>query len=266
VTARAPLLFLVLAVSGCVPALREPPAPADLVIDGAACDPAEIPSVLARADRLAEGRDLDSLREAARLYLRAAAADPDRTSGWIGAVRTQVRIANGEQRAESRREAAIAAVHAAQWCRRADPGGAACAFWLAVALGVQARERSSTGLDAVPRMVELLEQAIEREATLEEAGPDRVLAQVLLRAPGWPTGPGDPELGLEHARAAVALRPGYPPNQLCLAEALIENGDRDGGREAYRRAAETARKMLGDGSKEAGDWLAEALEALKDRQ
>ena len=42
---------------------------------------------------------------------------------------------------------------------------------------------------------------------------------MLLRAPGWPLGPGDPEAALPEAQAAARLAPDYPPNQLVLGEA-----------------------------------------------
>ena len=57
------------------------------------------------------------------------------------------------------------------------------------------------------RMVKLLREAIAADPRLDHAGPHRVLALVLLRAPGWPVGPGDPEGALGEARAAAALFP-----------------------------------------------------------
>lgn len=88
------------------------------------------------------------------------------------------------------------------------------------------------------------------------------MAVLLLRAPGWPTGPGDPESGLEHARAAVEIAPEYPPNQLVLAEALAENGEREAAAQVLERGVELAK--AGNGGPEAADWLARAEEALGD--
>ena len=149
----------------------------------------------------------------------------------------------------------MAAVRAGQWCERARPGSAPCDYWLAVALGVQARERRNTGHDALPRIVALLEAAAGQDPELDEAGPHRVLALVLLRAPGWPTGPGDPDRGLEEARESVRLRPDYPPNQLCLAEALSRIDDLAGSRLAYERALKQASSLSEAGNDEAGGWI-----------
>ena len=181
----------------------------------------------------------------------------------IGAVRAQVWLAGREEDPAARESAATGAVNAAQWCGRIEPDSAACDYWLAVALGVQARERRSTALDALPRIVELLERAAAAEPEIDGAGPHRVLALVLLRAPGWPSGPGDPDRGLEEARRAVGLRPGFPPNQLCLGEALDKTGGEAAGREAYREAARLAREMLAAGERDAPEWLEQAERALE---
>jgi hypothetical protein len=126
-----------------------------------------------------------------------------------------------------------------------------------VALGVQARERRTTALDALPRIVALLEQAAVDRPELEHAGPHRVLALVLVRAPGWPTGPGDKERGLEQARRAVALAPDFPPNQICLAEALAAMDEPEESREALSRAGALAREWRAAGHREADEWIEE---------
>jgi tetratricopeptide (TPR) repeat protein len=211
--------------------------------------------LLARADALHAQRTLKSARTAAELYLQASGADGERNEGLIGAAGVQVWIANHDPDPESRKQAAVGAVHAGQWCQRVRPQDAACDFWLAAALGVQARERRSTGKDALDRIVALLESAAVADPELEQAGPHRVLALVLLRAPGWPIGPGDAKRGLEQARRAVELRPEYPPNQICLGEALRENGDPQGSLNAYKRAAKLARPLAAAGNVDAQEWL-----------
>ena len=64
-----------------------------------------------------------------------------------------------------------------------------------------------------------------RARALDHGGPHRVVAMVYRRGPGWPTGPGAPDEGLIEAGRAVKIAPEYPPNQLCLAEALNETED-----------------------------------------
>jgi hypothetical protein len=261
---RSIVLVGVLLGSGCVPALREPsplpePDPAQRGLTATDLD-----RVLAEADAAYLEWTPESVARAERLAIRAATADPERADAWTAAARARVWRANHSENADERRQAAEEAVHAAQACDKVAPTEAACAYWLAIALGVQAREWRATALDALPIMVGLLERAIDADETLDHAGPHRVLALVYLRAPGWPTGPGDPDLGLEHASRAVALDPGHPPNRLCLAEALTETGDRERGQAAYRDAEAAAAAALEAGSVEAREWLDEARQATDD--
>jgi cytochrome c-type biogenesis protein CcmH/NrfG len=111
-------------------------------------------------------------------------------------------------------------------------------------------------------MVALLRRAIAAAPRLDSAGPHRVLALVLLRAPGWPVGPGDPEAALAHARAAASLAPGAAANQLVLGEALAANGRAGEARAAYRRAVELATQAGRMRDPEAARWLAEARSGL----
>jgi tetratricopeptide (TPR) repeat protein len=113
-------------------------------------------------------------------------------------------------------------------------------------------------VSALQRIREAFERAAGGDPTLEEAGPDRALALFYLRAPGWPSGPGDPELGLAHARKAIAVRPDYPPNLLALAEALLVAGDPAGARRALETALEMARRGAASGDPDAPEWTREA--------
>jgi hypothetical protein len=203
--------LLLLAVVGCAPAPRQPRPIEELAEPRGARSQEEVTGLLARAEVLFSQRDLEAVREAAAIFLDAAAADTARTEGLVGAARAEVWLAEHDPDPAPRKRATTEAVHAAQWCEQIAPRSAVCAHWLGAALGVQAREQPLTGIAALPRIKEAFERAAGGEPTLEEAGPDRALALFYLRAPGWPGGPGDSELGLEHARKAVALRPEYPP-------------------------------------------------------
>ena len=94
-------------------------------------------------------------------------------------------------------------------------------------------------------MVALLKHAAAAAPTLDEGGPHRVLAIILMRAPGWPAGPGDNEAALAEAKKAVAIAPQSAANQLVLGETLAANDDETGALEAYRKAAELASKEGG---------------------
>jgi cytochrome c-type biogenesis protein CcmH/NrfG len=111
-------------------------------------------------------------------------------------------------------------------------------------------------------MIPLLEEVNAAAPLLDKAGGHRVLALVLLRAPGWPAGPGDPEAALDHARTADQLVADDADNLLALGEALAENGDANGARLAYGRALRIARQRAAAGDPDAADVAAAAAAAL----
>lgn len=256
-------LVLIEIVAGCSSALREPPPVAELTAGAgrAAAATADPASLVAEADRELDRRpDAAAVRRAQALYLRAASLDHPPAEAFIGAAEATGWLVEHEPDGGRRTELAIQGVQLGQWCRRLYPTHPECTYRLALAVGQQARERPATAVDGLDVMVELLEEVIARDPELDFAGGHRVLALVLLRAPGWPTGPGDPELGLGHAREAAAAFPDYPPNQLVLGEALLANGDDTAGRAALERGIDLANGP--DAGPEAADWVAEAEEAL----
>jgi hypothetical protein len=236
--------------------MREPPTVAELAGEPTH-QSTEVDRLLAAAEEAYARRTLESVRLASSTWLRAAAADPSRLDAWTGASRAGVWLAGHEPDAVAREAAAVAAVQSAQLCAERAPDDPACAYWLALSLGVQARERPATALDALPAMVALLERAVVARPGMDHAGPHRVLALVLVRAPGWPLGPRDVDRALEHARRAATLEPDYPPSQMCLAEALAAVGETEASREAWQRADDLARTWREAGDPEAGEWLDE---------
>jgi hypothetical protein len=230
---------------GCAPALREPPPlPAAPARGAASAD-----DLLRRADAAwARRAEPDRAREAQELYLEAASADEARVDGLLGAMRASAFLIEHEKKPAAREQLAVEAVQLGQWCLRRAPLEAECRYRLAIALGQQARERTSTAKDALERMVKLLREAIARDPGLDRAGPHRVLALVLLRAPAWPVGPGDSEAGLREAQAAAALFPDDAENQLALGEALVATD-----RPAEARAALDRAAALADQAAAAGD-------------
>ena len=248
--------ILLLVACGCVSALREPPSATELA-GRPRHDRDQVDALLRAAETAYASWTRESVREASVTWLEAAAADASRIEGWVGATRASVWLAGHETDTVAREAAAESAVHSAQLCRETAMHEPVCAYWLAVALGVQARERRATALDALPRMVELLNRAAGAQAGLDNAGPNRVLALVFVRAPGWPTGPGDPDLGLSHARRAVTLEPDYLPNQLCLAEALAAVGEQEESRRLLELTTPLVRRRAESGDLQAAEWLEE---------
>lgn len=252
---------LVLSVAlGCAPALKEPPP---LVKPAPGVPGASAGDLLREADAAwALRADPDQARAAQELYLQAASADEARVDGLLGAMRAASFRIDRERDRAARERLAVEAVQLGQWCRRRAPAAAACKYRLAIALGQQARDRTSTAQDALGKMVALLREAISADPRLDHAGPHRVLALVLLRAPGWPLGPGDSEEALREAEAAAALFPDAAENQLALGEALAKSGRTPEARAAYERAAALADRGATAGDPEAARWRDDARSAL----
>ncbi len=145
-------------------------------------------------------------------------------------------------------------------CLARDPQAAACLFGSAVALGLMAKAHPTHAGDYLGKMLDALARAENADSLYQDAGPARVRALVLIRAPSWPLGPGDSAAGLVAARRAVALRPLYPPNLLALAEALAKSGDPDGAKSNYLRARDAALALAGSADRE--DWLHQAEQGL----
>ena len=246
--------------AGCAHALHEPP-PIE-AIGSAPRGPAA--QLLADADASWARRAEPGQAAAAEdLYLQAARADPRNPESFAGAIRAKAFRIGREKDPAERTRLAESAVIAGQLCQENMPAAPACDYWLAAALGLQARERSATGHDALPRMVDLLKRAISADPAIDQAGPHRLLAIVLLRAPRWPMGPGDPEAALPQAQAAARAAPEFPPNQLVLGEALKKNGRAGEARSAYSQALRFAMDAAARGDPDAAGWADDARAALR---
>jgi len=176
------------------------------------------------------------------------------------AVAADARRSDLETNAKTRAQLAADALRNAQACLERAPQAAACLYYDGVALGLNARAHPLQASEALKSMLEALSRAETADPAFDQAGPARVQALVLIKAPAWPLGPGDPETGLAAARRAVALRPDYPPNVLALAEALTKTGDTHGAQEAYRHARDLIQAL--PPSRDRDDWQHEADQAL----
>jgi Flp pilus assembly protein TadD len=125
---------------------------------------------------------------------------------------------------------------------------------------LNARAHPTRAGEFVNSMLESLARVESVDPGYDEAGPARIQALVLIRAPGWPLGPGDAEAGLAAAHRAVTLRPLYPPNLLALAEALAKTGDSNGARENYVRARDAALALPASADRD--DWVHQADQGL----
>jgi len=258
-----PALVMVAALAGCATALHEPPALTAMAGTEVVPEPNEALALMARAAELHRHREVASARSATRLYLQAALDEQHQQTALMAATETLIWLTEHETQAAAREAAAVRAVDAAIWCDRGAASPGPCDYWLGAALGVQARERRSTGLSALPEIEAAFTRALAAVPEMDHGAPDRALALFYLRAPGWPGGPGDPDLGLQHAQAAMERFPGYPPNILALAEALRETGDEAAARKAWVMAVEAAGRARADRQLDAQDWVQQAEEGLR---
>jgi hypothetical protein len=254
-------VMIAVTVSGCVPALKNPP-PLHTEAGREKITTEHELSERTRASSLFDLRAVAQAREAAAILRHVADRSAEPREALLDLAQVLVWLADHESDAAVRTTDAKAAVHAGQWCLEVAPENPACHYWLGIAVGVQARERQSTALDALKVMIELLNTARAATPELDHGGPDRVLALVYLRAPGWPGGPGDPDLGYEHAGYAMKIDPSWPPNRLALAEALVAIERQAEGRQEYELALQYAQRAEDHGDPDASEWATEAAAAL----
>jgi hypothetical protein len=184
-------------------------------------------------------------------------------SALVEAIEQDARRSQHEPDAKVRSDLAGQAGRDAEACLTLEPQAVACLYGRAISLGLNARAHPAHAGELLVDMLATLSRAESAEPGYDEAGPARVRALVLLRAPGWPLGPGDAEAGLAAAQRAVALRPRYPPNLLALAEALAKTGDASGARDAYTRARDAALAL--PAADDRAEWLREADQGLQRR-
>jgi len=190
-----------------------------------------------------------------------AAPPPSMTVEQLAAaVAADAQRSDLETDSKIRAQLAADALENAQACRARAPQAAACLYYQGVALGLKARAHPLQANEALKSMLDALSSAEAADPSYDQAGPARVTALVLIKAPAWPLGPGDPDAGLAAARRAVALRPDHPPNVLALAEALAKTGDTRGALDRYRRARDLAGGL--PPSRDRDDWLHQADQAL----
>jgi hypothetical protein len=187
--------------------------------------------------------------------------EPSSVAALAAAIEADAKRSDHEPDSKIRGQLAAEADRHADACLSREPQAAACLYGRAVAFGLDARAHPTRAGEILRHMLDTLERAESADPNYDEAGPARVRALVLIRAPGWPLGPGDAEAGLVAARRAVALQPHYPPNLLALAEALAKTEDVNGARENYERARDAALALPAAADRD--QWLREADQGLK---
>jgi hypothetical protein len=186
---------------------------------------------------------------------------PDTVEALVSAIQSVATRSDQAPDGQTRARFADQAMTYADRCMVMAAQDPACLYGRALALGLQAKAHPTSANASLKAMLDALNKADASDPNYDHAGPARVRALVLLRAPGWPLGPGDADAGLASARRAVELHPEFPPNQLALGEALAKTGDANGSRQAYERARDEASSYAADESRDG--WLREANQALR---
>jgi hypothetical protein len=189
------------------------------------------------------------------------AGAPTSVEGLAAAIQADSQRSDHESDGKVRAQLADEASAYADACLKQAPQAAACLYGRGIALGMQAHEHPTSAGELLKSMLDSLNSADAADPSYDNAGPSRVRALVLIRAPGWPLGPGDPDAGLVAARRAVALRPLYPPNLLALAEALSKTGGAAGARDTYAKARDAAQALPETPDRQS--WLREADQGLQ---
>jgi tetratricopeptide (TPR) repeat protein len=179
---------------------------------------------------------------------------------YVASIKANSDRSDHESDGKMRADLAAQSSSEADSCLALNYRAAACQYAKALATGMEARAHPARALGLLTSMLGNLNAAEAVNAYYDQAGPSRVQALVLIRAPGWPLGPGDTDAGLKAAQEAVSLVPGYAPNELALAEALLKNGDADGAHASYQRALELAQAAPAGPDRDG--WVHDAQEGL----
>lgn len=121
-------------------------------------------------------------------------------------------------------------------CMARAPTDATCLYAQAQVQGLTARERPLQASALLKDMLASLKKAEALDPVLDHAGPARLSAVVLMRAPPWPLGPGDAESATDAAQRAVRRDAAYPPNLITLAQAQSKTDGATAARATFAKA------------------------------
>jgi hypothetical protein len=145
------------------------------------------------------------------------------------------------QRAQLLAEATLSA----QQCLAQSAASAICQYTHAQVLGLTAREHPVQAVALLKQMLAELMKAEGLDPALDHAGPARLTAVVLLRAPPWPLGPGDVDGALVAAQRAVQRDSTYPPNLITLAQVDAKSENPAQARATYAKAQAAVQAWTG---------------------
>jgi hypothetical protein len=166
-----------------------------------------------------------------------------------------------------------AASASAQQCLALSADNANCQYAQAQVLGLTAREHPLQAAALLKQMLAYLAQAEGLDPALDHAGPARLTAVVLLRAPPWPLGPGDVDGAVVAAQRAVQRDSTYPPNLITLGQAEAKSAGAPQARATFARAQAAVQAWAGAAGQapaalatERAQWLRSIEQGLRDLQ
>ena len=166
-----------------------------------------------------------------------------------------------------------AATQSAQQCLALSADNANCQYAQAQVLGLTAREHPLEAAALLKQMLTWLAKAQGLDPALDHAGPARLTAVVLLRAPPWPLGPGDVDGAVVAARRAVQRDSAYPPNLITLAQAEGKSAGAAQARATFGRAQSAVQAWAGAADQapaalatERAQWQRTIEQGLRDLQ
>lgn len=189
--------------------------------------PADPATLAKRAEELYVAGDPASLENGLVVLERLIALQPGAYDPLWQAARMGFAIADAAEKDNARRE--VFGRRGAKYAKMAialDKQRIEGHYYLALCLGYVAWSTNVGAFDLLSDIASAGKTAAAMNEAYDYAGPQRLLGMVYLRAPGWPTSIGDPEEALAHLTRAATLAPGYIPNHLYLAEALLVNEKR----------------------------------------
>jgi hypothetical protein len=173
----------------------------------------------------------------------------------------------------ARAQLLAAATLSAQQCLALSADNANCQYAQAQVLGLTAREHPLQAAALLKQMLTYLTKAEGLDPALDHAGPARLTAVVLLRAPPWPLGPGDVDGAVVAAQRAVQRDSSYPPNLITLAQAEAKSAGMAQARATFGRAQLAVQAWAGAADQapaalatERAQWQRTIEQGLRDQQ
>lgn len=208
----------------------------------------------------AQRMDVAKAQEAANLYEQALAADPKCYEAAWKMARALYRV--GDKSPEDAQEVIFEkAVNAAKKATEISPDDPMGHYWLGVAYGKYGSAKGiSKSLSLVDPIKEEMNFVISKDPKFEQGGPQRVLGRLYFKLPGLFG--GDNDKAIEYLQEAVKIGPTYYLNQVYLAEALADDGQKDKAKVMLQEVL-TAQAPEGM-APEMADWQAEAQKVLDD--